>query len=165
MGCGASSGNVTKYKARWVILGNHQIHSIDYFKTYASVGVKESLHTLYALAASEDLEMQSFDIITAFLTGSMDVPVHTVQVRGFKDESRDTVLLDQSIYGAKQAHQQFNTTLKSKLASIGFHSTKVDDSLYSRWDGSSFVHIHMHVDDGLVVLNNKSLLDAARRDL
>lgn len=38
-----TSGNIMKYKARWVILGNHQIHAIDYFKTYASVGVKESL--------------------------------------------------------------------------------------------------------------------------
>lgn len=160
-----TSGEITKYKARWVILGNHQIHSIDYFETYASVGVKESLHTLYALAASENLEMQSFDIITAFLTGSMDVPVHTVQVRGFEDESKDIVLLDQSIYGAKQAHHQFNATLKSKLASIGFHSTEVDDSLYSRWDGPSFVHIHMHVDDGLVVSNSTSLLTAARTDL
>ena len=148
-----------------MILGNHQIHGIDYFKTYASVGVKESLHTLYALAASEDLEMQSFDMITVFLTGSMDVPVHTVQVRGFKDESRDIVLLDQSIYGAKQAHRQFNTTLKSKLASIGFHLTEVYDSLYSQWEGSSFVHIHMHVDDGLVVSNNKTLLNTARRHL
>lgn len=148
-----------------MILGNHQIHGIDYFKTYASVGVKESLHALYSLVASDDLEMQSFDIITAFLTGSMDVPVHTVQVRGFEDESHNILLLDQSIYGAKQAHWQFNATLKSNLASIGFHSTEVDDSLYSRWDGTSFVHIHMHVDDGLVVSNSPAMMDSARKDL
>lgn len=160
-----TSGNVIKYKARWVILGNHQIHGIDYFETYASVGVKESLHTLYALAAPEDLEVQSFDIITAFLTGSMDVPVHTVQVQGFEDQSRDILLLDQSIYGAKQAHCQFNATLKARLASIGFHSTEVDDSLYSQWDDSSFVHMHMHVDDGLVVSNDIQLLNRARQDL
>lgn len=160
-----TSGNVTKYKARWVILGNHQIHGINYFETYASVGVKESLHTLYALASSEDLEVQSFDIITAFLTGSMDVPVHTIQVQGFEDQSKDIVLLDQSIYSAKQAHRQFNATLKTKLASIGLHSTEVDDSLYSRWDGPSFVHIHMHVDDGLVVSNDPKLLQTVRMDL
>lgn len=160
-----TSGNVTKYKARWVILGNHQIHGIDYFETYASVGVKESLHTFYALAASEDLEIQSFDIITAFPTGSIDVPVHTVQVQGFEDQSKDIVLLDQSIYGEKQAHRQCNATLKSKLASLGFHSTEVKNSLYSRWVGKSFVHIHMHVDDGLVVSNNKSLLAESRTAL
>lgn len=89
-----TNGVVTKYKARWVILGNHQIRGVDYFETYASVGVKESLNTLYALAASEDLELEAFDIITAFLTGSKDVPVHSVQVRVFEDESRDVLLLD-----------------------------------------------------------------------
>lgn len=160
-----TSGNIMKYKAQWVILGYHQIHGIDYFETYTSVIVNESLHTLYALSVSEDLEMHSFNIITAFLTGSTDVPVHTFRVQGCEDEIKDVVLLEQSIYGAKQAHRQFNATLKSKLASVGFHSTEVDDSLYSRWDGSSFVHIHMHVDDGLVVSNNKTLLNAARKDL
>lgn len=53
-----ASGNISKYKARWVILGNHQIHGIDYHETYASVGVKESLNSLYALAASDDLELE-----------------------------------------------------------------------------------------------------------
>lgn len=61
-----------------MILGNHQIWGIDYFETYASVRVKESLNTLYAMAASKNLEVESFDIITAFLTGSMDVPVHSI---------------------------------------------------------------------------------------
>lgn len=84
----------------------------------------------------------------------MDVPVHSIQVQGFEDESGDILLLDQSIYGAKQAHRQLNVKLKSNLASIGFHSTEVDDSLYSKWDGKNFVHIHMHVDDGLVVSNS-----------
>lgn len=121
--------------------------------------------TLYALAASEDLEMESFDIITAFLTGSMDVPVHSVQVKGFEDQSKDILLLDQSIYGAKQAHRQFNATLKSNLASIGFHSTKVDDSLYSKWVGDDFIHIHMHVDDGLVISNKPSLIQQTRASL
>lgn len=95
----------------------------------------------------------------------MDVPVHSVQVKGFEDESRDVLLLDQSIYGAKQAHRQFNSTLKSKLASIGFHSTEIDDSLYSKWVGTDFVHIHMHVDDGLVVSNSKDLISQTRASL
>lgn len=160
-----ATGAISKYKARWVILGNHQIHGIDYFDTYASVGVKESLMTLYALTASEDLEMESFDIITAFLTGSMDVPVHSVQVKGFEDQSKDILLLDQSIYGAKQAHRQFNVKLKANLASIGFNSTEVDDSLYSKWVGKDFVHIHMHVDDGLVISNNPALVKQTRYSL
>lgn len=160
-----ASGNISKYKARWVILGNHQIHGINYHETYASVGVKESLNSLYALAASDDLELESFDRITAFLTRLMDVPEHSIQVQGFEDQSRDILLLDQSIYGAKQAHRQFNVKLKANLASIGFHSTEVNDSMYSKWDGEKFVHIHMHVDDGLVVSNSTGMIEQAREDL
>lgn len=64
-------GRITTYKARWVAGGNHQIKGIDFESTYASVGLTDTLRTLYALAAAEDLEMQSFDIETACLTMSM----------------------------------------------------------------------------------------------
>lgn len=86
------------------------------------------------------------------------MPVHSVQVKGFGDQSRDVLLLDQSIYGAKQAHRRFKTTLEVKLSSINFHSTEVDDSLYSKWVGSDFLHIHMHVDYGLRVSNKPALI-------
>lgn len=158
-------GKIIKYKALWVIICSHQIHGINYFKTYVSVGVKESLNALYALAASTDLEMKLFDIITAFLIGSMDVPVHTVKVKGFEDKSKDILLLDQSLYGAKQAHRQLNATLEVKLASIGFHSTKVDNLLYSKWNGINLVHIHMYVDDGLVISNRPSMVADTRANL
>lgn len=86
-------------------------------------------------------------------------------MKGFEDQSRDILVLDQSIYGAKQAHRQFNATLKVRLASIGFHSTEVDDSLYSKWVGRDFVHIHMHVDDGLMVSNSPTLISETRKSL
>lgn len=120
-----ASGKISRYKACWVIFGNHQIRGIDYHETYASVGVQESLNSLYALAAADNLELGSFDIMSAFLTGSMDVPVHSVQVKGFEDRSRDILLLDQSIYSAIQTHRQFNVKLNSNLASIAIHSTEL----------------------------------------
>lgn len=49
--------------------------------------------------------------------------------------------------------------------SICFHSTKVDDSLYSTWDSSKFVQIHMHVADSLMVSNSKWLLTLTRTAL
>lgn len=158
-------GEITAYKARWVILGNKQIKGVDFTKTYASVGVKESLYAMLALAASDDLEFETFDIKTAFLTGASDMPVHTTQMKGFNDGSGDILVLDQAVYGTRQAHRQFNTTLKEKYASIGLHSSEVDDSLYSRWVGESFIHIHMHVDDGAVISNDVQLLRSVRQSL
>lgn len=45
-------GEITVYKSRWVILGNHQIYGVDFLHMYASVGVKESLMAMYSVAAS-----------------------------------------------------------------------------------------------------------------
>lgn len=113
---------------------------------------------IWRTTGSEDLELQSFKITSAFLTGSMEFPIQTVQVQGFEDERREVLLLDQSIYGAKQALRQFNATLKTNLLSIGFHSTKVNDSLYSKWVGDDFVHLHLHVENGLVFSNSTRLI-------
>lgn len=157
-----TAGEITSYKARWVILGNHQLLGVDYINTYASVGVKESMYALCSLAAAEDLEVQSFDIKTAFLTGSTDVPVYTIQIPCYDDGSGCIVALDQAVYVTKQAHRRFNDGLKEKFASIGLHSSEIDDSLYSRWDDGRFVHIHMHVDDGFVVSNDINLLTTVK---
>lgn len=77
-------GRITTYKAIWVAGGNHQIQGIDFESTYASVGLTDTLQTLYPLAAEDDIEMQSFDIKTAFLNGNMSHD-DVRQVTGFCD--------------------------------------------------------------------------------
>lgn len=161
-----TSGEITAYKARWVILGNCQVLGVDYVNTYALVGVKESMYAMCLLAATEDLEVQRFDIKTAFLTRSTYLPVYTIQIPRYDDGSGCVVVvLDQAVHGTKQAHRQFNNVLKIKFSSIGLHSSEIDDSLYSRWDGDHFVHIHIHVDDGFVVSNNIELLASVRQSI
>lgn len=100
-------GRIVKYKARWVAGGNHQIKGDDFDSTYASVGLTDTLRTLYALAASEDLEMAQFDIETAFLNGSMKHHVFVRQVTGFRCKLTPThfMELDKSLYGTCQAQK------------------------------------------------------------
>lgn len=69
-----------------------------------------------------DLQAASFNIKMVLLTGSTDVPVYI----------KNITVLDQSVYGTTQAHQQFNITLKERFASIGSHLTEVDLSLHSK---------------------------------
>lgn len=42
---------IIKHKAQWVISGNHQIHDVDVFDTYASVGKSDSLRILLSIAS------------------------------------------------------------------------------------------------------------------
>ncbi|KAA1072112.1 hypothetical protein PGT21_050322 [Puccinia graminis f. sp. tritici] len=134
-------GEIIKYKARWVAFGNHQIPGVDFDQTYASVGISDTLRILLALTVNEDLEMEQFDIATAFLNGRME---HSVYIQ--------------------QAHRQFNIDLKEKLLSLKFTSTFDDDSLYIHRDGDKFIYIHMHVDDGLVFSNSKEMIAQFKED-
>lgn len=109
--------------------------------------------------------MESFDIKTAFLTGDADVPIFTIQLKRYEDGSSNVMLLDQSVYGTKQAHRKFNAGLKERFVTIGLHSTKVDDSLYTKRVGSSFVHIHMHVDNGMVFCNDKQMITQVKKEI
>ena len=160
-------GRISKYKARWVAGGNHQIKGVDFDSTYASVGLTDTLRTLYALAASENLEMAQFDIETAFLNGKMKHRVYVRQVTGFRCKSNPTHVmeLDKSLYGTCQAHREFNEDLDGKLRQLGFNVCPVDNSLYTLRRGSSFIHIPMHVDDGMAFSNDSSMLHQFRNDL
>jgi hypothetical protein len=77
------------------------IPGINFDQTYASVGISDTLRLLFALAANEDLEMEQFDIATAFLNGRMEHSVYIQQVTGFKDPSfpNQVICLDQLLYG------------------------------------------------------------------
>lgn len=67
--------------------------------------------------------------------------------------------LDGSLYSTCKAHCEFNDDLVTKLKTLGFMICPVYNSLYTLQSGNSFIHISMHVDDGMAFSNNKSLLN------
>ena len=64
------NGTFDKNKVRLVTRGNHQRLGIDNDESFAWVIHLESLRTLLALAASNDLEIVQFDITSAYLHGN-----------------------------------------------------------------------------------------------
>ena len=66
------NGTFDKNKARLVARGNHQRLGIDYDESFAWVIRLESLCTLLALAASNNLEIVQFDITSAYLHSDRD---------------------------------------------------------------------------------------------
>ena len=66
------NGTFDKNKARLVARGNHQRLGIDYDESFAWVIRLESLCTLLALAASNNLEIVQFDITSAYLHSDHD---------------------------------------------------------------------------------------------
>jgi len=65
------TGQIKRYKARLVARGFSQQYGIDYEETFTPVVRLESLQTLLAIAAIEDLEVHQMDVSTAYLAGKL----------------------------------------------------------------------------------------------
>ena len=60
-----------QYKARLVAQGFSQVPGVDYFDTFAPVDRLASIHTVLAIAASENYKIHQIDIKGAYLNGEL----------------------------------------------------------------------------------------------
>lgn len=65
-------GEITQYKARWVVKGYEQVYRTNYNQTYARVAKTATLKAIFAIAAIGDMEIQQMDAVAAFLNGDMN---------------------------------------------------------------------------------------------
>jgi hypothetical protein len=106
-----SDGSIQRYKARLVILGNHQQAGIDFHETFSPTLKFNSLRLMLHIATDRDWEILQFDIKTAFLNGTLDEDIYMMQPDGFpkhRDSEGELLVckLSKSLYGLKQAPRQ-----------------------------------------------------------
>ncbi|MBW0535815.1 hypothetical protein O181_075530 [Austropuccinia psidii MF-1] len=97
-------GEVTEHKARLCAQVFTQTAGIDFEKTYSPTGRLNSLRTLIAYAASNDLLFHQIDVKSAFLNAPLSETVYLSLSQGMKGDKRRICLrLNKAIYGLKQA--------------------------------------------------------------
>ncbi|MBW0466621.1 hypothetical protein O181_006336 [Austropuccinia psidii MF-1] len=151
-------GEITRYKARWVCFGNKE-PMIHYFDTYSSVASNKSLKILLSMDINRDMHIFQFNVETEFLYGVIDAPVYVSQVSNFKISGKESWVwkLNKSLYGTKQAFNQWHSYLSSTLNNIGMYSCDSDKSLF--FSKEKTIYIHMHVDNGLVVGDSRESIE------
>ena len=167
-------GSIDKYKGRIVAQGFSQVQGVHYHEIFASTARMAAMRAVLAVAATEDLELESVDISTAFLNGDIDAEVYMKVPEGLEiegdprpgeDPKRWVVRLLKGLYGIKQGPRIWALKLHSVLTSISFEWIDCDYSVYVyRRDG---VHIMMpiHVDDLLIASNSKAAIQRVKSDL
>lgn len=153
---------IIRYKACGVAFGNHQIKGLDYNDTYASVGMVDSLRILLAFTAGSNFIIWQFDVKTAFLNGKMVDIVYCRQVQDFEHPTqRNKVwLLNQSLYGTKQAARRWQQDFNRAAAKFNLVPCNSDSAVYVLKDERGLLIVHLHVDDATVFCNNIELITA-----
>ncbi|XP_024021325.1 uncharacterized protein LOC112091563 [Morus notabilis] len=113
-----------------------------------------------AIVAHFDLELHQMDVRTAFLNGDLNEDVYMSQLVGFEASGKEHLVckLKKSIYGLKHASRQWYLKFDHIVIVNGFKENAVDQCIYMKVDGSSYIFLVLYVDDILLASNDTDLL-------
>jgi hypothetical protein len=147
-----AEGVVVRYKARLVVKGYSQIKDQDYNETFAPVLDTRSLRLILALAAYFDLELTQFDVETAFLNAKVSEVIYMKIPQGLKHSGKSVaVRLLKSLYGLKQASNEWNKLFVRAILALGYRQLKfVEDCIFMKMSKNNKpILISIFVDDGV----------------
>ncbi|CAI7818923.1 unnamed protein product [Closterium sp. NIES-53] len=128
----------------WIFRG------VYYFQTFSPTPQMTTLWVLLHVAAQRDYELHSLDFNTAFLQGSLHEEIWLRRPLDFtwSFPTGTQWSLRRPVYGLRQAPREWNDTLRTTTAALGFVPSKADPSLFLRTDTSlPPFYVLVYVDD------------------
>ena len=158
-----ANGEIEKYKARWVVKGFLQKFGIDFTETFSNTVKPMAYKALFAWAAYRDLEIQQWDVKSAFPNASLKEEIYMEQPIGFKNQKYPTrvCLLLKALYGLKQSAREWYLFLAEILTKLGFKTLVADQSIFRKED----IIICAYIDDLLVFGPNLSEIQALKSEI
>ena len=158
-----ADGTTERYKARLVAQGFSQKRGLDYDETFSPVVRTESVRSMLALAAKDNLLLHQMDVTTAFLNGTLEEEVYMKQPEGFATKGKEHLVckLKKSIYGLKQSPRCWNVALDDHLCDIGFTQSASDPCIYTSEGGS--VLLAVYVDDILLAAKSEQRMSDVKQ--
>lgn len=71
-----ADGTIERYKARLVVLGNHQIKGKDFEETFALVAKMTAVRGLLRIVTAQNWEVHQMDVHNSFLHGDLHEEVY-----------------------------------------------------------------------------------------
>ena len=167
-------GLVEKHKGWVVAKGFSQIPGIHYKEIFASTACMVAMHTVMATTAAEDMELESVNILTAFLNKEIDTELYIRIPEGLKvegepkpgeDPKQWVLWLLKGLYGISEGPRIWALKLHLVLTMIGSKWINCDHSVYIYQHGNARIIMPIHVDDLLITLNSKTELAVVKSEL
>ena len=150
----SSDGSVSSYKARFVAKDFQQTEGIDYDDIFSPVVRFESVRTVLALAAENDLHAHHMDVSNAFLNSKLDSEVFMTQPATFSNNNL-VCKLNKSIYGLKQSPKCWNFNLDAFIKQQGFSQSNADACIYTKITSNDLFVVAVYVAD--IIIASKSM--------
>jgi len=161
-----ADGSIERHKARVVAQGFAQRPGFDYTETFAPTPKWAALRAILAIAAMENLELESVDISSAYLNGELEEEVYMRQPEGFVEKGDDWFWhLRKSLYGLKQAGRCWHKKLNEVLEKLGFRRTVCEHSVWIFQRDDVRVIIPVFIDDMTIAAKSCQEIQRVKDDL
>lgn len=153
-----NENNQVRYKARLCARGFNQVKDVDYQEIFSPTTRYDSIRIVLSIAAKYKLEIQQFDVKTAFLNGYVEENIFIEVPEGVSLSKNYVLKLNKSLYGLKQASRCWNKRFTNFLIKYGFKQSQADNCVYIGIFNNIRVYLIIYVDDALVISSSKQLI-------
>ena len=173
-----ADGTIERYKGRVVAKGYSQRPGFDNTETFALTARWAALRAIFALAALEDMEVESVDISSAFLNGDLQETITMEVFEGLRElkpeifpkegpkRDSDWVLeLNKALYGLKQSPRMWHQKLHSAMTEMEFERVQCNNSIWVYLNSDIRVYVPVYVDDITIVSKNTSKIAWVKSEL
>ena len=163
-------GEIDKYKARLVVKGYSQVQGIDYDDTYTPITQLSSLHTILAIAARNNWDIEVFDFHLAFLNGKLDQDedIYMELPPGYKTDrkyKRPVAKLLVALYGSKQGALKWYLKLCRTLRALKLTRAESDWGVFYLHIGHDILILASHVNDCTLTGSSPSLIKVFKKEI
>jgi hypothetical protein len=124
------TGEIQKYKARIVAQGFTQIEGIDYDETFTPVAKLTSIHTILAITAKLNLEVQQMDVKSAYLNMKLEEEIYMAPPPGLNTPNGMVLRLVKAVYGTKQGGHMWYQDICAMLKEMGYAHLESDNAVF-----------------------------------
>ncbi|KAL0366821.1 UNVERIFIED_CONTAM: Retrovirus-related Pol polyprotein from transposon RE1 [Sesamum radiatum] len=148
----------------WVDAMNQELQALEKNETWSLTSLPPvTVRIFLALVTTKSWPLLQLDVNNAFLHGKLDEEVYMDLPEGFTGAQPGQVCkLQKSLYGLKQASQQWNLELTNKLLEFGFVQSSHEHCLFIKRSGPEFTALLVYVDDILLTGSSDTVLTSVK---
>ena len=135
------------------------MHTMSRIWLHQNLFTHHTLCAILALVPLKNLQLNQMDIKGAYLNGILQETIYMEQPEGYEDGTGWVCPLVKTLYGLKQAGQEWNKELDGKLKDHKYQCLLSDSCVYIWHNGEDFRIMAIWVNDSLLFATSDAIMN------